>query len=231
MASGSPRSPEISKSRSGLPRPRFPRGVDLALEARKSRRRLYPVTALYSCWAAAVVAAALAGTHRPWTALAWYAAGLAAWTYVEYLAHRHVLHGSFPAGGGAIRRALHATFDHLHWEHHARPWDGDHINGTIKDTWLFVVVLFALAFLAPLETAPVFLAGVVQGYVIEEWIHHSVHFYDFRGRYFRYIKRHHLYHHSPRGASVGYGLTSGVWDVLRGTRIPGEARRLLYCRR
>jgi sterol desaturase/sphingolipid hydroxylase (fatty acid hydroxylase superfamily) len=58
-----------------------------------------------------------------------------------------------------------------------------------------------------------------------------VHFYHFRNRYFRYIRRHHLYHHSPKGSEVGYGLTSGFWDVIWGTRIPEADRRALYAYR
>jgi sterol desaturase/sphingolipid hydroxylase (fatty acid hydroxylase superfamily) len=57
-----------------------------------------------------------------------------------------------------------------------------------------------------------------------------VHFYHFDNPYFRYIKRHHLYHHSPKGADVGYGLTNGLWDIIFTTRISAEQRRLLYAR-
>jgi sterol desaturase/sphingolipid hydroxylase (fatty acid hydroxylase superfamily) len=67
-------------------------------------------------------------------------------------------------------------------------------------------------------------------YVVEEWVHHSVHFYHFENPYFRYIKRHHLYHHSPVGGDVGYGLTNGFWDIVFSTRIPAEQRRRLYAR-
>jgi sterol desaturase/sphingolipid hydroxylase (fatty acid hydroxylase superfamily) len=59
-------------------------------------------------------------------------------------------------------------------------------------------------------------------------VHHSVHFYHFDNPYFRYIKRHHLYHHSPKGGDVGYGLTNGFWDIIFSTRISAEQRRLLY---
>jgi hypothetical protein len=45
--------------------------------------------------------------------------------------------------------------------------------------------------------------GLLQAYIAEEWVHHSVHFCQFKGKYFQYIKRHHLYHHSPKGAGVG----------------------------
>ena len=68
----------------------------------------------------------------------------------------------------------------------------------------------------------------MQAYVVEEWVHHSVHFYHFDNLYFRYIKRHHLYHHSRVGRQIAYGLTSGMWDTAYGTRIPGRVRASLY---
>jgi sterol desaturase/sphingolipid hydroxylase (fatty acid hydroxylase superfamily) len=149
----------------------------------------------------------------------------------EYLAHRYIQHGRFPDGPGVARHWLHNAFDALHMEHHARPWDGDHINGTIKDTLLYVAFFAALSFLAPLTTAPVFVAGFLHAYIIEEWIHQAVHFiavYKFRGPYWRYITRHHSYHHSPRGSEIAFGLTNGVWDVVLDTRIPPKDRALLY---
>jgi sterol desaturase/sphingolipid hydroxylase (fatty acid hydroxylase superfamily) len=129
-----------------------------------------------------------------------------------------------------VQHLLHKYFDHLHLEHHARPWDGNHVSGTIRDTLPVASVMALLSFLAPVYTAPVFVAGVLQSYILEEWVHHSVHFCDFDGRYFQYIKRHHLYHHSPKGIEVGYGLTSGFWDVVWQTRIPASERRALYFR-
>ena len=218
----------ISKSLNGLPNPRFPQGVDLKVEARRSRRRLYPVTILYTAYSLGVLGAALVSGRNAAVVLAFFLAGVAVWTYVEYLAHRYILHGRFPDGEGFLRRFLHKRFDHLHYEHHQRPWDGNHINGTISDTLPVVAPFALLSHLAPLHTLPLLVAGILQAYIAEEWVHHSVHFYSFRGRYFRYIKRHHLYHHSPRGSEVGFGLTNGIWDVLRNTRIPPEARALLY---
>jgi sterol desaturase/sphingolipid hydroxylase (fatty acid hydroxylase superfamily) len=129
-----------------------------------------------------------------------------------------------------VQHFLHKRFDPLHWEHHARPWDGEHINGRIMDTLPFSIALVALAALFPLWSMPVLIAGLLQSYVVEEWVHHSVHFYHFDNPYFRYIKRHHLYHHSPKGGDVGYGLTNGFWDIVFGTRISAEQRRLLYRR-
>jgi sterol desaturase/sphingolipid hydroxylase (fatty acid hydroxylase superfamily) len=198
-------------------------------EARKARRRLYPSTILYSAYALGLTALAL--RTAPWTTMAaWFLAGMAAWTLLEYGVHRYVLHGRFPAGPSLYRRFTHKYFDPLHWEHHARPWDGNHVNGTLKDTLPFSAVLAGLSFLAPLPTVPILIAGLLFAYVVEEWIHQSVHFYDFRNRYFRYIRRHHLYHHSPRGTNAGYGLTNGFWDVVWSTRFPAPEREALHRR-
>ena len=197
-------------------------------EARIARRRLYPVSILYSGYSLTVLVLALRSRH-PLIGATCFAGGLFAWTYVEYLVHRYILHGTFPDGQG-IRHYLHKLFDHLHEEHHARPWDGRHVNGTIRDTVMFVAPAAALSLIAPIHTAPVFVAGILQGYIAEEWIHHAVHFCHFRNRYFRYIKRHHLYHHSPHGEDAGYGLTNGFWDVVLNTRYPDHVRRVLHHR-
>lgn len=211
----------MSKSRLGIPLPEPPLGIDLAAEARQARHRLYPVTILYSTYAVGLLTAALAAGS--WTAALWFAAGVATWTLVEYLVHRYVLHGVFPSGPGRLRRFLHHRFDDLHWRHHLQPWNGAHINGTIRDTGPFAAALVAVSFLAPWGTLPVFLAAVLQSYVVEEWVHQSVHFYGFHGRYFRYIKRHHFFHHhGPRGAQVAFGLSSGIWDSAFGTAGPGR---------
>jgi sterol desaturase/sphingolipid hydroxylase (fatty acid hydroxylase superfamily) len=205
-----------------------PASIRWAQEARKGRRRLYPVTVVYS--AASLAALGLATRASAPTALASWALGVAFWTWVEYMVHRYVLHGVFPDGRG-LRHLTHVLFDHLHVEHHRRPWDGNHINGTLKDTGPFLLPLFALALLLPPQTLLAFLAGLVQAYVVEEWVHHSVHYYHFDNRYFRYIKAHHMYHHSRSGQETGYGLTSGMWDAVYGTRFPAEVRRALYRRR
>jgi hypothetical protein len=207
------------KSKIGLPEPLWPQNVDMRAEAAKARRRLLPVTALYT--SASVVTLTLvarSGRSLP-VAAVFLVAGAASWTLLEYLAHRYVLHGPFPDGPRPWQRFLHRQFDHLHVAHHERPWDGNHINGSIRDTLHFVVLLGGLASLAPLNTLPVFMVGLVQSYVIEEWVHHLVHYANFNSRYFRYIRRHHLYHHSRHGSRLAFGLTSHVWDVVWGTPV------------
>ena len=202
-------------------------------QAAISRRRLYPVTVFYSAYSLILLTVGLR-TARPLMAIGFYLGGIPVWTLVEYLTHRYVLHKRFQVSKHRwkfYKKLANKYLDPLHWEHHERPFDGLHINGTLKD----IIPLFAVAapasFLFPIYTAPMMLAGIVQSYVIEEWIHHSVHFYNFRNPYFRYIRKHHIYHHTSSGMEKGFGFTSAFWDVIFRTRFPEPVRRRLYGRR
>jgi sterol desaturase/sphingolipid hydroxylase (fatty acid hydroxylase superfamily) len=198
-------------------------------QARISRRRLYPLTAFYTICAGVALILALRTAH-PWVAIVFFLAGIPIWTLVEYMFHRFVLHGRFPEGKGFIRRFAHERLDPLHWEHHERPLDGMHISGELKDLLPLFGVAAPVSFLFPIYTLPVLLAAVVESYVVEEWTHHCIHFYNFRNPYFRYIKRYHLYHHTRQGMEMGYGITSGLWDSVFNTRYTQAVRQALFGR-
>lgn len=216
----------LLKSKVGaFPEPETPRGVDLKLEDRKARRRLYAVTALYSAYFLASSFRASRWPH-PGIALGFVCLGIVGWVPIEYLVHRYILHGVFPKRAGWLGRSLHHLFDAAHADHHARPWDGMYINGHLS-TLPAAAVLIPLSFLAPHYSVSLFVATVFQCFVAEEWIHHAIHFWNFKSPYFQYLRRRHLYHHSRRGAGLAYGITSGMWDTVSGTRIqPDERQRL-----
>jgi len=207
------------------PEPTFPPGIDIALEASRSRRRMYPVTVIYSALLLAVLARAWNAAQVD-QALAFAVVGVAAWTVMEYVVHRWILHTAFPRGRTWHSRALHKLFDASHADHHAQPWDGYHINGHL-DTLLVAVWLVPLSFLAPAHTASVAVAALFAGYVAEEWAHHAMHYGNYRWRYFQYVRRRHLYHHSRHGVGTAYGITSDFWDRVFGTRIPLPQRERL----
>ncbi|MCL5671028.1 MAG: sterol desaturase family protein [Acidobacteria bacterium] len=196
-------------------------------QARISRRRLWPVTVFYPAYAVIVLVLALRSPH-PYIALGFFGVFIPLWTLVEFMFHRFILHGRFGPGKGIIRKFAHERLDPLHWQHHARPFDGLHINGGVTDLLGLFIVAALVSFLAPVYTLPVLLAGMVQFYVVEEWVHHSTHFYNLGGAYFRYIKRHHGFHHTAAGTELGYGLTNGFWDMVFNTHYPEEVRRVLY---
>ena len=192
-------------------------------QSRIARRRLYPLAAFYTTYSLIVTLLDLRTAH-PWIGIAFYLAGIPVWSLVEYLFHRYVLHGRFPPGKGLIRRFLHERLDPLHWEHHERPFDGWHISGELKDILPLFFVAAPFSFLFPVYTLPALLGGVVQSYVGEEWLHYFLHFGKSRNPWFRHLKRYHLYHHSPRGIKLGYGITSGAWDVVFHTQYPTLVR-------
>jgi cyclopropane-fatty-acyl-phospholipid synthase len=215
--------PSILKSLHGIPHPAFPipRGVVMADEARTARRRFYPVTILFSAYALPLLT--IAFMRHPVSAAIYLAAGITFWTLLEYLVHRFVLHGRFPDGQGWLKHRLHQFFDTMHGDHHLRPWDGNYINGYL-DSIPFALLFIAVSFLAPYYKWPVFVAGLLQSYVIEEWVHYSVHFHHFKSRYWQHIRRHHWYHHSRWGSTRAFGLTSGLWDSIVGTAMVPRPR-------
>jgi 4-hydroxysphinganine ceramide fatty acyl 2-hydroxylase len=158
--------------------------------------------------------------------LVFSAVALALWTFVEYTSHRYLMHRPFPRGARLGSRILHYLFDALHADHHARPWDGYFINGHL-DTLIVSSVLVPLSFLAPPYTASVVSVVFFTCYVAEEWVHHGLHFWNLDLAYFQYLRRRHLYHHSRHGVGQAYGITSGIWDAVFGTRIPAAERERL----
>jgi len=195
-------------------------------QAALARHRLYPLTVFYTLYAILVFAIAFARTHT-WTAVAFFSAGCATWTLVEYLFHRYVLHGRFPPGKGVVRRFLHNRLDPLHWDHHKHPLDGNHISGELKDILPLFFVAASVSLLFPVYSAQAVLAGVVESYVSEEWLHYALHFSNSRFPLFRRMKKYHLYHHSPRGIDKGFGITTRFWDGVFDTRFPEAVRRSL----
>ena len=208
-----------------FPPPHYPAGIDLKAEDRKARRRLYPVTIIYSVQLFILLALAVRSGHAL-AASGWVALGVLSWLPIEYLSHRYILHGVFPKRGGPVARGLHYLFDASHADHHARPWDGMYINGHLDTLWA-ALALVPLSFLAPPWSAPVWVATVLLSYAAEEWVHHGLHFWNFRWSYFQYLRARHLYHHTHHGVGLAYGLTNGIWDFVVGTRIPAPDRRRL----
>ena len=195
-------------------------------QAALARRRLYPLTVFYTLYSILVLTIAFSTTHT-WTAVAFFSAGCATWTLVEYLFHRYVLHGRFPPGKGVVRRFLHNRLDPLHWDHHKHPLDGNHISGELKDILPLFFVAASISLLFPVYSAQAVLAGVVESYVSEEWLHYALHFSNSRFPLFRRMKKYHLYHHSPRGIDKGFGITTRFWDGVFDTQFPEAVRRSL----
>ena len=130
--------------------------------------------------------------------------GLAAWTLVEYLLHRFVLHGLQP-------------FSRWHTEHHDRP------TALICSPTLFSAgLILGLVFLPSLFAVGLWRAcaltlGIVTGYSVYALTHHATHHWHAGNAWTRQLKRWHARHHSRNLPPGHYGVTSGFWDRVFGS--------------
>jgi sterol desaturase/sphingolipid hydroxylase (fatty acid hydroxylase superfamily) len=136
-------------------------------------------------------------------------AGIAAWTLLEYVIHRGVLHG--------IR-----FFAAMHDLHHEDP---EGFVGT--PTWLSLAAicvgaLFPLWWGAGFDFASGITAGLMLGYVWYVGVHHVLHHWRIRpGSYLYRWKRRHARHHYARQA-CNFGVTTQFWDRVFGTAHPAR---------
>jgi hypothetical protein len=197
-----------------------------------SRHKIYKTTAFYSSYSIILLVLAIR-SHHFLRAMAFVPFGIMLWMATEYFSHRFILHRHWKISQRRYKRIwtrlANKYFDPLHFGHHERPFDGDHMSGRVKDLLpLFLVFVPLSILLFPAFTASIVLAAAFQSYIAEEWIHHATHFYNFKDPYFRYMKKHHLYHHTSHGMTRGFGTSSGILDFIFMTRYPSNVRQRLY---
>ncbi len=196
-----------------------------------SRHKIYRTTAFYSAYTIILLALAIR-SHHFLRALAFVPAGIALWMLTEYFSHRFVLHRHWKVSQRRYKRfwtrVANKYLDPTHFGHHEKPFDGEHMSGRIKDLLPLFLLLVPLGLLFPPFTGSIVVAAFFQCYIAEEWIHHATHFYNFRDPYFRYMKKHHLYHHTSHGMTRGFGTSSGIVDFIFMTRYSKNVRQRLY---
>lgn len=200
-----------------------------------SRWKIYKTTIFYTTFTIIMAVWAIRSDYVL-RALAFVPVGVVLWMLSEYTSHRYIFHHEFKQSGTGFKRFITGLgvkyLNPMHTGHHERPFDGNHISGRMRDM-LPVFVIFAplTIFLLPAFTGSIVVATYFQCYILEEWIHHATHFYNFRDPYFRYMKKHHMYHHTKQGMTHGFGTTSGILDVILDSRFPESARQRLYGKR
>jgi cyclopropane-fatty-acyl-phospholipid synthase len=144
----------------------------------------------------------LAPPQQRWSLVVVAAVGFFAWSLLEYLLHRFVLHRVLP-------------FKRWHALHHAHP------AALVAAPSVLTLALFCFGVWLPLvaalgwSTASAAALGLVGGYFGYAITHHAVHHWPAQGAWLQRQKRWHArHHHAAPGAGVCYGVTSGVWDRL-----------------
>jgi sterol desaturase/sphingolipid hydroxylase (fatty acid hydroxylase superfamily) len=146
--------------------------------------------------------------------LLWALAGGTAWTLIEYVLHRFVLHGMPP-------------FNRWHAEHHQRP------TALIASPTVFSAALFGTLAALPgwwllgAWPACALTFGLMTGYLAYGLTHHATHHPPpwLRGRSVWLLRRRqwHAMHHgaaaSGNASTPGhFGVSSSLWDHVFGTR-------------
>ena len=134
------------------------------------------------------------------------AAGLCAWTLLEYLLHRLMLHRVEP-------------FRSWHLQHHLHPDVPMRTPVVFSATLLLPVVTLPILLHAVMGPAAAFSFGLLVGHLLQEIVHHRLHMAAHPVNPWLLERwRVHSFHHN-RNEHVGYGTLTGFWDGVLGTGI------------
>lgn len=163
--------------------------------------------------------------------IAWFLLGAASWSASEYVIHRFVGHGPKRAPVASLLArltpsGLAAEFNREHLAHHTDPSYFAPTERKVLAAAAVVPVLAAsLTPLVGVRRAASFSAGFAVTYGAYEVLHRRIHTHPPRGRYGRWLRQHHLLHHT-RTPRKNHGVTTPLWDHVFGTKTPLEKVRI-----
>jgi 4-hydroxysphinganine ceramide fatty acyl 2-hydroxylase len=147
-------------------------------------------------------------------------AGLAVWTFTEYVLHRFVFHYHPRSEWG---KRIHWLF---HGVHHDYPSDPLRLV-MVPGISLPLATLFYLLFRAIIGASftPAFMAGFLVGYLFYDMTHFAVHHFPIKGNIFGKLREHHMRHHFQQ-PDRGYGVSSPLWDGIFRTEFAMKTQKV-----
>jgi sterol desaturase/sphingolipid hydroxylase (fatty acid hydroxylase superfamily) len=136
-------------------------------------------------------------------ALSVAASGLIAWSLVEYLIHRFVLHGLNP-------------FKTWHARHHERPTALISAPTILSGTLIVALIFIPTLLVSSTVTALSLTLGITTGYLAYAVCHHATHHWRTEATWLKERKVWHALHHR-HASGICYGVTSTVWDRAFGS--------------
>ncbi|KAL0914486.1 hypothetical protein M5K25_014835 [Dendrobium thyrsiflorum] len=141
-------------------------------------------------------------------------AGILLWTLIEYCLHRFLFHIKTESYWANTAHYL------LHGCHHKHPMDSLRLVFPPAAAAILCFPFFGLAkLLTTGAAAPALFGGGMLGYVMYDCIHYYLHHGNPSSNRAKYLKRYHMNHHF-RVQTLGFGITSSLWDVIFGTLPP-----------
>jgi len=138
-----------------------------------------------------------------------FAAGVLAWTLLEYVLHRWPFHYQ-PAPDFKSKQRVYL----MHGYHHDFPNDKWRLVAPPLMSWPLAVVVggvYRLA-LGPGLWLP-FFSGTVAGYLAYDWTHYYTHHFVPTSRLGKWLRRLHMIHHF-NNPEVNHGISSPLWDFV-----------------
>eukprot|EP00048_Salpingoeca_helianthica_P024799 m.35410 g.35410 ORF g.35410 m.35410 type:complete len:256 (-) comp9595_c0_seq1:44-811(-) len=130
------------------------------------------------------------------------------WTGIEYFLHRFVFHISATTPASITFHFI------MHGQHHKYPNDPNRLVFPPVAAAILAQLFYAMfRTIFPLHIARGVMAGCLLGYVCYDLIHYFLHHGAPTSKYFASLKRSHMHHHYKEH-SVGYGISSKLWDIV-----------------
>lgn len=135
--------------------------------------------------------------------------GLIAFSFIEYAAHRWLFHGRT------------GPFEAGHNSHHLDPLGYDALPFFMPPLFMCALAaMFALAM--PVGYALLLGGSIAAGYAAYGLSHVVIHMHRFKSPLMRrWAAFHNIHHYHPE---TNFGVTTGLWDVLLGTRYRRKPR-------
>lgn len=137
-------------------------------------------------------------------------AGIIAFTFVEYMMHKHFFHMEPDTPG---KDKLQYT---VHGVHHDYPRDKDRLAMPPFVSAAYALIFYGVFTLIMGDYALYFLPGFLIGYAGYLGVHYAVHAYQPPKNFLKVLWVNHAVHHY-KDPDVAFGVSSPLWDFLLGT--------------
>lgn len=149
----------------------------------------------------------------------YFIGGLIFWTLAEYALHRWIFH-YHPTTEWGKRIAFI-----FHGVHHDFPKDRLRLVMPLSASIpMAAIIYFIMSFFMTEFVFSGFFAGFLFGYLIYDECHYAMHHANFKSGLFKRIKDHHMLHHYS-DPEKGFGVSSGIWDVIFGSGFPKRKKK------
>ena len=142
--------------------------------------------------------------------LAFFALGIFAFTFVEYMMHKHFFHMEPDT---PLKDKLQYN---VHGAHHDYPKDKDRLAMPPFVSAAYAAIFYLVFTLIMGDFALYFLPGFLVGYAGYLGVHYAVHAYNPPKNFLKVLWVNHAIHHY-KDPDSSFGVSSPLWDYLLGT--------------